>query len=80
AGMADEFGHGLGHGLGLDIHEDPAFSRISEDALRGGEVMTVEPGVYVIGTGGVRIEDCVVIDSSGATLLSEAPKDRLIEL
>jgi Xaa-Pro aminopeptidase len=80
AGMADEFGHGLGHGLGLDIHEDPAFSRISEDTLHGGEVMTVEPGVYVIGTGGVRIEDCVVIDSSGATLLSEAPKDRLIEL
>jgi Xaa-Pro aminopeptidase len=80
AGMADEFGHGLGHGLGLDIHEDPAFSRISEDTLQGGEVMTVEPGVYVIGTGGVRIEDCVVIDSSGATLLSEAPKDRLIEL
>jgi Xaa-Pro aminopeptidase len=80
AGMGDEFGHGLGHGLGLDIHEDPAFTRISEDTLQGGEVMTVEPGVYVIGTGGVRIEDCVVIDSSGATLLSEAPKDRLIEL
>jgi Xaa-Pro aminopeptidase len=80
AGMGDEFGHGLGHGVGLDIHEDPAFSRISEDSLQGGEVMTVEPGVYVIGTGGIRIEDDIVIDSSGATVLGTAPKDRLIEL
>jgi Xaa-Pro aminopeptidase len=80
AGMGEEFGHGLGHGLGLDIHEDPAFSRVSEETLQGGEVMTVEPGVYVIGTGGIRIEDDVVIDSSGATVLNEAPKDRLIEL
>jgi Xaa-Pro aminopeptidase len=80
AGMRDEFGHGLGHGVGLDIHEDPAFSRISEDSLRGGEVMTVEPGVYVIGAGGIRIEDCVVIEDGGATVLGHAPKDRLIEL
>jgi Xaa-Pro aminopeptidase len=80
AGMGEEFGHGLGHGVGLDIHEDPAFSRISEDSLNGGEVMTVEPGVYVIGTGGIRIEDCVLIESSGATVLGNAPKDRLIEL
>jgi Xaa-Pro aminopeptidase len=80
AGLGDEFGHGLGHGVGLDIHEDPAFSRISEDSLQGGEVMTVEPGVYVIGTGGIRIEDCVVIGDGGATVLGHAPKDRLIEL
>jgi Xaa-Pro aminopeptidase len=80
AGMGEEFGHGLGHAVGLDIHEDPAFSRISEDSLQGGEVMTVEPGVYVIGSGGIRIEDCVVIDSTGATVLGHAPKDRLIEL
>jgi Xaa-Pro aminopeptidase len=80
AGLGDEFGHGLGHGVGLDIHEDPAFSRISEDSLQGGEVMTVEPGVYVIGTGGIRIEDCVVIEDDGATVLGRAPKDRLIEL
>jgi Xaa-Pro aminopeptidase len=64
----------------LDIHEEPAFSRISVDSLQGGEVMTVEPGVYVIGTGGIRIEDDVVIDSSGATVLGSAPRDRLIEL
>jgi Xaa-Pro aminopeptidase len=80
AGMGEEFGHGLGHGVGLDIHEEPAFSRISEDSLQGGEVMTVEPGVYVIGTGGIRIEDCVVIDPAGASVLGSAPKDRLIEL
>ena len=80
AGMGEEFGHGLGHGVGLDIHEEPAFSRISEDSLRAGEVMTVEPGVYVIGTGGIRIEDCVVIDADGATVVGHAPKDRLIEL
>jgi Xaa-Pro aminopeptidase len=80
AGMADEFGHGLGHGVGLDIHEDPAFSRISEDTLRGREVMTVEPGVYVIGTGGIRIEDCIVIESAGASVLGSAPKDQLLEL
>jgi Xaa-Pro aminopeptidase len=80
AGMKEEFGHGLGHGVGLDIHEDPAFSRISEDSLLGGEVMTVEPGVYVIDSGGIRIEDCVVIDSAGASVLGHAPKDRLMEL
>ncbi|MEA2507027.1 MAG: Xaa-Pro aminopeptidase [Actinomycetota bacterium] len=80
AGLGEEFGHGLGHGVGLDIHEDPMFSRISEDSLQGGEVMTVEPGVYVIETGGIRIEDCVVIDSAGATVLGHAPKDTLIEL
>lgn len=80
AGMGDEFGHGLGHGVGLDIHENPAFNRISEDSLSGGEVMTVEPGVYVIGTGGIRIEDCVIIEDSGASVLGSAPKDRLIEL
>jgi Xaa-Pro aminopeptidase len=80
AGRGEEFGHGLGHGVGLDIHEDPAFTRISEDLLKGGEVMTVEPGVYTIGTGGIRIEDCVVVETSGARVLGRAPKDRLIEL
>jgi Xaa-Pro aminopeptidase len=80
AGRAEEFGHGLGHGIGLDIHEDPAFTRISEESLQGGEVMTVEPGVYVIDAGGIRIEDCVVIEAAGANVLGHAPKDRLIEL
>jgi Xaa-Pro aminopeptidase len=80
AGMTEAFGHGLGHGVGLDIHEDPSFSRISEDSLHGGEVMTVEPGVYVIGSGGIRIEDCVVVRSEGGEVLGRAPKDRLIEL
>ena len=80
AGSGDEFGHGLGHGLGLDIHEAPTLRWTSEDTLQPGNVVTVEPGVYVVGSGGVRIEDSVVVTHDGANVLGDAPKEQLIEL
>lgn len=80
AGHGDRFGHGLGHGVGLDIHEAPRLHRISTDTLAPGDVVTIEPGVYLPERGGVRIEDCVLVTDSGAEVLGSAPKDRLIEL
>ena len=80
AGHGDAFGHGLGHGIGLEIHEAPRLHRISEDTLAAGEVVTVEPGIYVRGDAGIRIEDCVVIADDGADSLTSAPKHELLEL
>ena len=70
-GFGDSFGHSLGHGLGLEVHEEPRLSRSNETALPRGAVVTVEPGVYVPGWGGVRIEDDVHITDDGAELLSD---------
>lgn len=80
AGRGEEFAHGLGHGVGLDIHEAPKLHRISDESLREGDVVTVEPGVYAPSWGGIRIEDCVLVTGDGAEVLGSAPKDRLIEI
>lgn len=78
-GMSELFTHGLGHGVGLDVHERPTVNGKSHDALLAGSVVTVEPGVYVEGFGGVRIEDLVVVEEGGCRLLTHSPK-RLIEI
>src|SRR5207248_8592995 len=65
AGHGEEFGHGLGHGVGLEVHELPTLSRAGEGELAAGNVVTVEPGVYVPDEFGVRIEDLVVVGSDG---------------
>lgn len=79
AGLGEYFTHGLGHGVGLDVHEVPTVGRRSHESLRAGQVVTVEPGAYVSGQGGVRIEDLVVVTETGCRLLSHAPK-QLIEI
>lgn len=78
-GYGDCFGHGLGHSLGVEIHENPRFNQVSGDVLEEGVVMTVEPGIYLPGKFGVRIEDMVVVTKNGCRNLTESPKE-LLEL
>ncbi len=73
-GYGDRFGHGLGHGVGLEVHEAPYLGPTSEDTLDEGMVFTIEPGIYIPGWGGIRIEDVVVLENGHARVLSHAHK------
>lgn len=77
-GYGDRFGHGTGHGLGMEIHEEPRLSVSGEVVLAPGMTVTVEPGIYIPGFGGVRIEDDIVITEDGAALLTHAPKNFIV--
>jgi Xaa-Pro aminopeptidase len=74
AGHGEHFGHGLGHGVGLEVHEGPRLAKTGEDALKAGMVVTIEPGVYVPGAVGVRIEDLVIVTGDGGEIVSSLPK------
>jgi Xaa-Pro aminopeptidase len=78
-GYGEYFGHGLGHGVGLEIHEDPSLSPIGKEVLKEGMIVTDEPGIYIPDFGGVRIEDLLMITKSGNKVLSKSPKN-LIEI
>lgn len=76
-GFGDAFGHSLGHGIGLDVHEAPRLARSIEAPLPAGSVVTIEPGVYRAGWGGVRIEDDVLVTDAGGRVLTSFTRDLL---
>jgi Xaa-Pro aminopeptidase len=78
AGHAEHFGHGLGHGVGLAVHESPRLSQRSEDDLVAGNIVTVEPGVYLPGQFGVRIEDLVAVTTDGCDILTSVTKELIV--
>jgi Xaa-Pro aminopeptidase len=75
AGFGENFGHGLGHGVGLLVHEAPRLSLESDDTLRAGNAITIEPGIYLEGVGGVRIEDLAIVRDDGIDVLTSFPKE-----
>ena len=77
-GYGENFGHGLGHGFGLQIHEPPRAGKNSEDVLLPGMTITVEPGIYLEGKAGVRIEDCCVVTETGCINLVSSPKELIL--
>lgn len=77
-GLGEYFGHSLGHGVGLEVHEQPVLARTSRQTLEPGDVVTVEPGVYLPGKGGVRIEDLVLVTGTGMRNLTRASKELLV--
>lgn len=78
AGFGPNFGHGTGHGVGMEIHEAPRVSQTATGDLRVGQVITIEPGIYLPGEMGVRIEDLVVVSEDGYENLSTLPKEMQI--
>lgn len=79
-GYGAYFGHGTGHGVGLNIHENPRLSSKDDTVLKAGMVVTVEPGIYLPGWGGVRIEDTVLVEEGGCRVLTQSPKENLMVL
>ena len=79
-GYGEACGHGLGRGVGLDVHEAPRLNRDSDDVLLAGDVVTIEPGIYEPGVGGIRIEDCVLVTEDAPEVLGDAPKQELLEV
>ena len=75
AGLGEKFGHGLGHGVGIDVHEAPHLAPTSTDTLEANNVLTIEPGIYLEGTGGIRIEDLVIVTDGEPEVLSGFPKE-----
>ncbi len=71
AGLGKYFGHGLGHGVGLAVHEPPSLNRLGRNKLQPGMIVTVEPGIYLPGWGGVRLENMVVVEEEGCAVLNQ---------